>query len=143
MHHLNQMIIDGLRPVVVFKKSIGDLETYCEGGMKARIINCKKAGPFSGSYELVFSFEEFDEFNKGFETSNYFDGNGVPCLTARESGLYTPVDSVFFAEDDDWSFYFEILDEQKMKLFKGYSESGDCVTYLEWLEHKVIGAGLV
>lgn len=51
-----------------------------------------------GCYRLFFDFTEFESENEKYFRADYYDMNGVPCLTAKEIGLYNPKYSVYFGD---------------------------------------------
>ena len=62
---------------------------------------------------FIFDCTERDEFNVMVETPNYYDENGVACLTAREAGCYTPKEELFLMYDDDSDILFQIVEDEK------------------------------
>lgn len=89
-------------------------EVYAEPGMKAVvsgfIYNMYEDLPDSKDvcHAVYMTYTKFDEFNKKKEPKDYFDKNGVPCLTAREANLYQEVDDVNYFDKD---LPFEVVEE--------------------------------
>jgi hypothetical protein len=79
--------------VVQFTPEADILEDYPEAGMRGVItkINVNHDRGYDRDTVLIVEVDhtDFDEFNKPFESSNYYNGKQVPCLTAREAGLYS------------------------------------------------------
>ena len=129
--------------VIQFTKNIEDFEVYAENGMRARIVNVIEDVHHDNDHEnqvhkIVVDYTEFDEFNKQFESSNYWDKNGQACLTAREAGFYKEVETLYFGSPELWPFedYFTLLDEKKNNLLTEFKRSG-FTNYVEWLESLV------
>lgn len=128
---------------VQFTSKIDDMESYLEGGMRARIVSIDEEDTHRPDlhdhlYKIVFDYSEFDEFNKNFESANYYDRNGVACLTAREAGMYDQKDTIYFGSPELWPFedFFILLSEKQTKLISSFKESG-ATNYIEWLEGQV------
>jgi hypothetical protein len=77
----------------VFNKGIEDLEAYPETGMRATVIGFSVERDDVGKVRV--SYKKFDEYNKQFESSNYYDAQGKPVLTARESGNYNEGETLY------------------------------------------------
>lgn len=129
--------------VITFKKGCEDLESYCEAGMKAKIIAITLTRLEKNESDLVYKvnidYSQFDDFNKSFETANYFDKNGRPNLTAREAGLYNVQDTLYLGSDNiwPWTTYFEVEHNSvSNRMFDRYSRrtSDTELSYLKWLE---------
>lgn len=129
--------------VITFKKGCEDLESYFEAGMKAKITGISIVKPEENESDLVYKvnldYSQFDDYNKSFETSNYYNKTGVPCLTAREAGLYNVQDTLYLGSDNilSWNNYFEVgHDSVSNRMFDRYSRrtSDTELSYLKWLE---------
>jgi hypothetical protein len=108
--------IPAIGSIVKFKKGIHDFECYAEPGMKARVIGITglyttDPDPQDHVYKLSVDFAEFDEYNKQFETYNYYDRDGIPRLNAREAGLYRIQDDIYMSNPDcdPWLKYLSVL----------------------------------
>lgn len=55
--------------------------------------------PENMCHQFFINQTPFEEENKKFETHNYYDTSGVPCLTAREAGLYKAEDQIYLGND--------------------------------------------
>jgi hypothetical protein len=117
-----------------------DLECYAEAGMRARLVRIKKVDLRDTEdeyYELELDFEPFDEFNKGFETTGYYDNEGRPVLTAREAGFYKAQDTIY----PNYTNVMDILkpvDSSTAELVERFKQSGE-TNYVAWLECQVLG----
>ena len=129
--------------VITFKKGCEDLESYCEAGMKAKIIGITIVRAEKNESDLVYKvkldYSQFDDYNKSFETSNYYDKSGVSCMTAREAGFYNVQDTLYLGSDNiwPWNTYFEVgHDSVSNRMFDRYSRrtSDTELSYLKWLE---------
>jgi hypothetical protein len=144
-----------LNAQVEFKDEIADQEAYPEGGMRATIVSItpdKWNKPGHTDHEQVwmitFDYSKFDEYNKGFESSNYYNSNGDAVATARETGFYEVREQIYFPGPSwngatIWNNFFTIADTDRIKLVMEYSESGVAdkgVSYSTWLEDKVLNA---
>lgn len=93
--------LDRLEAVKVrFKQPICE-DDFPEKGMIAWFTAIETRSKY-GCYELYFDFSDFEKENEKYFTSDYYDANGVPCLTAKEVGKYNPKYSIYFG-DISWS----------------------------------------
>jgi hypothetical protein len=128
---------------IQFTSKIEYMEAYAEGGMRARIKTIStrdthRADLHDHLYIIVFDYTEFDEFNATLEQPNYYDKNGVACLTAREANKYEPQEEIYFSSPELYPFedYFTLLDERQNSLIARFKQSG-ATNYVEWLENQV------
>lgn len=86
--------------VIVFNSKIEDFEDYSEPKMKARLVSATNLPDSRGRTEddmfrLELNYEEFEEHNARFESCNYYDVHGSPCLNARQAGMYRKIDNLY------------------------------------------------
>ena len=124
-----------LRPIVAFTKAIEDCEGYAEKGMRGRIIGAKVK--HDGLVSLTVDFTGLDDFNKPFESANYYDKTGKPCLTARAVGRYQPREEYTVMSDEETPF--EVVEPEAIHLYEQYmAEKGEGEHYVTWLEKIVL-----
>ena len=128
---------------IQFTSKIEDMEAYPEAGMRARIKSISardthRTDLHDHLYVIEFDYTEFNEFNAALEHANYYDKNGVACLTAREANMYDPQEEIYFGSPELWPFedYFTLLDERQNYLIARFKESG-ATNYVEWLESQI------
>lgn len=132
---LPEMLARG--PVTVeFVHGIEDLECYPEKGMRATIISIADDRDHD-VMKMRVSYEKFDEFNKAFESHNYFDRAGQPVLTAREANYYTVEETIYVMASDDINKYMQILSESSTALYDAYRLEAPSISYTLWLENLV------
>jgi hypothetical protein len=104
-----QNIRDLIGRQIVFKDAIHDHEVYTEPHMKATVVSVAKQD--EDLFKITVNYSLFEEHNKTFESSNYYDKNGTPRLTAREAGFYNVCETIYFdsPDADPWEKYFEVL----------------------------------
>lgn len=130
MQDFARAVIAGQRSVVTFKQGIEAKECYPEAGMRARAIRATLRA--DGLLHVTFGYGEFDEFNKQFETADYY-GNGRANLTAREAGYYKPEEEIYFDAEELVGALMS-LDEGAHELYAEYTAAGVEATYVQWLE---------
>lgn len=81
---------------VIFLKPIFE-DDFPEKGMKAWLTDIVLMDR-DECYKLYFDFTEFEEENEKYFKADYYDENGVACLTAKERGMYNPKYSVYFGD---------------------------------------------
>jgi len=135
---LRDRVKAGFNPVVCFREDIGDLETYFEEGMRARLVKIDKT--YDDHCGFVFDCTEFDKVNVHLESANYYDEHGNPCLTARQANQYNPIEELYLMYNDDSETFFEIIEEDvRSQLFTEYLlDTSVDVTYVEWLEIQLL-----
>ena len=132
----SEMVRSGVYPVITFRKGIEDSEGYAEAGMRAKVISA--VIKHDDCVLITVDFSQFDEFNKSYESSNYYDKNGNAVWTARQAEQYKVVDSWYLDASTEFSHYAEVTNSDSLKLFQEFSESNTDKTYVEWLEAKVV-----
>ncbi len=134
---LVELVRNGVRPVVVFSKSIEDAETYPEPGMRARVTGVLSVDADEDLLKIAVDYGEFDSFNRPFESANYYDKQGNPTLTAREAGYYKPNDTLYLSLSEEIGC-FRVVEDARTALYQTYLDGGGSGTYLEWLENQVL-----
>lgn len=136
---LKEMLAAG--PVAIeFKECAEDLEAYVEPKMRAHVISVK-VGPDDIAV-LKVDYSAYDEFNKAFETANYFDKNGNPTLTARESGDYNLQEDLYVSASEELDPILTALPSVSAHLLDEYRASGQS-SYVRWLEEQLVAARTV
>ena len=121
------------KPVVTFNENIEVMETYIDRGMMARVESIVLDTHYPDAeggdmYKVVFDVGEFRAHNTVMEQPNYYDGNGVACLTATGAGQYPKDgketvylmfrDNVSYCELDDGDKIFVTLDSETIKALR-------------------------
>lgn len=127
-------IRNGQKPVVIFLKSVEDLEGYLEPGMRGRIVAVRDEDDDLLSFTVDLA--EFETFNAAFESSNYYDKDGNPRLTAREAGYYKPIEEIWSGRSDEVPMSLE--DSGRLNLFTAYQDAKVGLSYVQWLEDLVL-----
>jgi hypothetical protein len=128
---------------VQFTSKIEEMEAYPENSMRARIVSIVEkdtdnADVHEHMYKITFDYSDFDEFNAALEAPNYYNKDGVACLTAREANMYKKQELIYFGSPTLWPFenYFTVLGEKSNALIARFKESG-ATNYVEWLESQI------
>lgn len=139
---LAELLLSGSRPVVVFKAPILDSEGYLEPGMRGRLVAVSNMR--EDTFKLHVDLSEFDEFNRQFESANYYDKSGVPRLTAREAGYYSGPEETLYVGLQDNVDFCEAEEPARLELYADYCKAADGaasgLTYTQWLEDRVIAS---
>ncbi len=138
---LIQRVTSGAQPIVTFKAGIGDKESYAETGMRARLLGVGEER--DGVVKLRFDFEAFDGHNLPLESRNYYDRSGVACLTAREAGYYKPQEDLYFDREEQLDTLMTVEDVGAERVYAAYKAEASPLSYVAWLEHKLMSAGLL
>lgn len=130
-----EMVASGVTPIVELSKGIEDCEGYPEAGMRGKIISA--VNDVDDTTIVRIDFSEFDEFNKSFESANYYGGNGIANLTAREANQYKFVQEYYLDSTTDVEYYFKNVSRKSISLYSAFEASRTTGSYVEWLENKV------
>lgn len=133
---LAQLVSDGSQPVVTFKPPILEQEGYLEAGMRGRLVAVSNEP--DGIVKFRVDLAEFDDFNRAFESANYFDKAGVPCLTAREAGYYKDAKESIYAGAADEVDFCEVEASPRFALYAEFRQSAAGRSYVQWLEDRVL-----
>lgn len=136
---IQSLLKSGKKLVVEFGPNILDAGAYPEPGMRAKVIAYSQLEPDLA--HITFDYAAFDSHNKALESSNYFDGKRVPCLTAREAGFYKEVEGIYFTPSDEIGPWFRVLSDDTLSLYAQYKAevSNEAeLPYVSWLEQKAI-----
>ena len=128
---------------VEFVGKTADLETYAEPGMRAVVVNIKEDYHDEMDTVLVIAvdYSKYDEFNKQFETYNYYDKEGIACLNARQAGWYKPVDTIYVMADDNVEDYMTLINEASNNLYEMFLAAKVDKSYTQWLEQVLVDKG--
>lgn len=124
---------------VEFGSKIEECESYLEPGMWGRILSITYTG--DECYRFKIKIDEFDPHNIPLETTNYYDKDGKPTLSARQAGHYQAEDDYYLPNPEDWDEYFVILAEGEdfsALLAEYIADPGTSRSYTHWLERKVL-----
>ena len=130
---------------VEFLPPSGDWEHYVESGMRAKLVKVvnhdpKETDPHYQVWELHVDFEPFDEYNKAFESTNYYDDKGHACLTAREANLYKPQDVIYIGPGQFGTMFSPVdkdLVNSHEKVQAEFRREGTQEPYIAWLERRL------
>ena len=128
---------------VQFTKKIEDTEWYAEDKMRGTITSVKVQDSDPADPVILFgvSFAKFDDFNRQFESNNYYDNHGQACLDARAAGFYKVEDSVYLGRD--YAECFTLLGtgtEALLRMFAVDKAAQPHITYVQWLETLALAA---
>lgn len=134
---LAEAIRGGLRPTVQFYSKVEDLESYPENNMRATITGVEDS--HDGVIKLRVSYAKYDEYNKQFESHNYYDRSGRACLNAREAGNYKVEDELYVMGDDRVETYMKIISDELQEKYRAQvlQPGATMITYVEWLEQQL------
>jgi hypothetical protein len=137
--HVAQSILGS---TIVFASEIEEGEGYAEAGMRARVLSVTERE--EDLWVMKVDFAPFEDFNRQFESSNFYDMTGAACLSARDKGLYTGEDEIFLPDPSGWMpTYFSLLESspEREALLAEYETREDPLkSYAAWLEDKIIAA---
>lgn len=139
--------LEDLRPLIgkdiEFLKEINDYDWYGENGMRATVRSVEwqdESNVNDPVFKLHVSFAKFDDYNKAFESSNYWN-TGEALVTAREAGCYKVEDHLYVG--NNWAKCLKIVGAPQAKLFVMFQvdkTSQPDITYMAWLETLVLAA---
>lgn len=137
------MIDSKIKPVVIFKENVFFDDSFLESGMTARLTSYEKDGD---GYALTADFSEFFDQNKPLMSANYFDNNGVPCLTAEQAGMIPKgMKEYIYLDLNTDSNCVDFVSSDRLELHNQYlnevpEQDREGTSYIYWLESKVLNA---
>ena len=131
---LKAHVEDGRPLAIEFTKGIEDLEGYAEPGMRAHLVDYLPSR--DDVVELRVNYQIFEEFNRGLEKANYYDKDGKPTLTARESGHYNVTETYYVMATDDPAKYFSAINPA-LGLLQEWQNTDRQKSYVSFLEEQV------
>ena len=131
---LKAHVEDGRPLAIEFTKGIEDLEGYAEPGMRAHLVDYLPSR--DDVVELRVNYQIFEDFNRGLEKANYYDKDGKPTLTARESGHYNVTETYYVMATDDPAKYFSAIDPA-LGLLQEWQNTDRQKSYVSFLEEQV------
>lgn len=123
--------------VIEFGEGVEDIDAYPETNMRARLLGVEIRPDDIAILKVDYSL--FDEFNKSFESANYWDNFGTPRLTAREAGYYKAQEDIAVTASRDLASVVSILDDKTRSLISEY-EASSHKNYVRWLEDQLMAA---
>jgi hypothetical protein len=140
---LVELVREGVKPVIRVKDS-SNIDGP-DNGMLGRIISVgveDNWGDGDSTIEFVIDFKEFEEVNKPLAEKNWYDSNGVPCLTWMESRFYVKEVKSFGIfemlrekQADAELSIIELVEENKW--LTSYLETDRKMSYTEFLESRL------
>lgn len=138
-NELMELVNNGKAIPIVFNETIEDIEGRYEKGMKAYVVSASKE---YNDTTIVFKTEEreFADYNKSIEQPVWLNSKtGTYDLKWSELDQKTTnADYEIWEESNADIFNFTILDENKMGLFIQYKSENNQISYVQWLENKVL-----
>lgn len=119
---------------VVFK-DVSNIGTNFETGMKAKVVRVDLRHLL---IQVSFDFSEFEDHNKQFMSSDYFDDNQKPCLRWVDTKFYPSdkIEVIYFDDRDDILNYISVLDNDKENLIRDISLKLDDMSITQLTEIK-------
>lgn len=151
---LISLVESGVKPVIIVTKKFADgTDLIYSEGMKTRVVAA--TNDYDGCIALTFDCTEFDEFNRTVAKKEWYDVNTKKHTATyfeyyeRKPGSTVPmVESWYFAVSDidsgasEEEFgHFEVeegLNNSVFFLYRKDVELGCKMTYVQWLEDKVM-----
>ncbi|EPP9373566.1 hypothetical protein PZF67_005271 [Pseudomonas aeruginosa] len=134
VQNLQELLAAG--PVAIeFGECAEDLEAYVDPKMRAHVMSVR-VGPDDVAV-LRVDYSAYDEYNKAFEKANYYDKNGNPTLTARETGNYDFQEDLYVSASEELDHILTALPGISTQLLEEFNASGQ-TGYVRWLEEQLI-----
>lgn len=116
--------------------SLIEKEGYLEAGMRGRLIGVSNER--HNMFLLHIDLTEFEDFNRQFESKNYFDKDGVPRLSAREAGYHKEPAESFYVGNREAVDFCDVEEAERLRLYDNYRRAGAGTSYVQWLEDQVL-----
>jgi hypothetical protein len=110
---------------------------YPEAGMRLDVV-----GGILDDVDVArmdVDFSRFDEFNRRFESANFYHSKGPDTVTAREANCYRVRDFIYVDPEEDIEAYFTVLGDARKALLDSYAALPEPrPSYVSWLEDLVL-----
>jgi len=133
------MLNAGKQPVVIFLKSIEDIESDIDENFKGKILSytteCEETP--EEHYEFLVDIGSYEKYNEPFMKRNYYDKDRVARLTYKEAGYSKDGKESLFVMPDDIFCRLESnpYSEELYDKYKEYvATQSYSISYLEWME---------
>lgn len=129
---------------IEFFKPVEEYVENVDAGMRATIIRIsddEHGIPGDPCFQIHYTLAKFDAYNRDFEKASFYDSDGKPTLTLRQTGHYSEEDSVYVG--NDWQACIKLVDSAQGKLFDMFmidKTAQPDITYVAWLETLVLAA---
>ena len=140
--------LEDLRPLIgkdiEFLRMIEDYDWYGEVGMRATVLGVywhDESDVDDPVFKLHLSFAKYDDHNRQFESTNYWDNDGKATWTARQANAYSVEDHLYLG--NNWASCVKLVDGAADKLFNLFltdKASQPDINYVQWLETLVLAA---
>ena len=123
---------------IEFQKGVEKYVDDVDAGMRATVLRVTDEMNSDDSDPCLcihYSFTKFDQYNRPFEGSEYYDKDGKATLTAREAGMYQDEGTIYVGKD--WRECLYVVDSAQGRLFDLFitdKESEVDISYVAWLE---------
>lgn len=116
-----------------FTKNVNKSDISQDEGMMAVITHItynmyEDTVPENMCHQFFINQTPFEEENKKYESRDYSNFLGVPCLTAREAGLYQAEDKIYLSND----LPFEVVETDDIHITISLEEAKKIVERLEY-----------
>jgi hypothetical protein len=133
---LKAIVDQGIHAVIEFTEGVNDLEVDPDVRMRCKVL---RIDDFHDSgLRLMCDFTEFDQYNRAFAKSNYFDKQGNPTQTWMQQEKYTretlQAYTLYAGPDDDICV---IVDDKYARFWKLYQKENTKESYVSWLERNL------
>lgn len=135
---IKELVDNGKIIPIEFTETVKDLEIRYDGGMKAYIVKAIQENEDT----IIFKTEErdFAEYNKSIERPVWMN-NKSGQFELKWSELeqkITEFDFEIWEATNEETFNFKLLNEETYALYLQYKSEESNLSYVQWLENKVI-----
>jgi hypothetical protein len=136
---LKEIVDGGVNPVIEFNEYINDLEARFEEGMKAYITNVNIV--YEDEIEIIAEERDFAEYNKNIEKPIWrkeWNGEYIYKYSETDDAIRWNGTFKFYEMLNEELCNFSVVDDSSLKLFRMYQENNNGISYVKWLENKVL-----
>lgn len=131
-------------PVVVKFGNVNEhFDSILEEGMMGEIISMSNPDDYNVC-EVRIDLSKYEERNKEFMTSSWYNDDGVACLNSYEADMY-PADNIekLFLDEGDEIQYFTFTSDNPLfaRYLQEKKEDTYDGSYVEWLEKQLTACG--
>ena len=144
------LLRSGVCPVIEFTQEVDYTMEGPDPGMRGRLVAMNEDPNDAQCVLLTVELADFEGFNDAVDRRRWLDGNHVPCLPWRQSGVYpangrwvrswcvNSEQSWCVSSDDEPLPFTHMSDNQQALLEEYLRASPEGQTYVQWLEQIVL-----
>jgi hypothetical protein len=136
---LKSLVDAGITPVIEFTDAVEEFELRYEKGMKAYVT--KVSAPDEDEIEILAEEKDFSKYNKTLEKPIWrkeYNGEYIYKFSELPDKKFNGSETIYDMLNEDTYNFVVLEDDKRINLFKQYQSENINISYVQWLENKVL-----